>query len=45
MHPYSNPQGDAGQVQQLKRPNKSQHVQGHVGDVHGVSVPVAFGQT
>lgn len=45
MHPYSNPQGDAGQVQQLKRPNKSQHVQGHVGDVHSVSVPVAFGQT
>lgn len=44
MHPYSNPQGDAGQVQQLKGPNKSQHVQGHVGDVHRMSVAVAFGQ-
>lgn len=45
MHPYTDPQRDARQVQQLKCLDKTQHVQGHVGDVHRMPVAVAVGQT
>lgn len=45
MHTNTDPQRDARQVEQLKRPYKSQHVQSHEGDVHRMPVAVAFGQT
>lgn len=45
MHTYTDPQRDSRQVQQLKRPYKSQHVQGHESDVHCMPVTVTFGQT
>lgn len=45
MHTYTDPQGDARQVQQFKCLDKRQHVQGHLSYVHRVPVAVAFGQT
>lgn len=45
MHAYTDPQRDARQVQQFKCLDKTQHVQGHVGDVHRMPVAVAVGQT
>lgn len=45
MHAYTDPQRDARQVQQFKCPDKTQHVQGHVGNVHRMPVAVAVGQT
>lgn len=45
MHTYTDPQRDARQVQQIKRPHKTQHVQRHMCNVYCMPVAIAFGQT
>lgn len=44
MHADTDPQRNAGKVQQFKCLDKTQHVQGHVGDVHRMPVAVSVGQ-
>lgn len=45
MYTDTDPQRDAGQMLQLKGPDKWEDVQRHVGDVHCMPVAISFRQT